>query len=110
MCNIYIINELENIHKTYSLVAYVEKCGATLQNSVHLSWKNHDEELASSGNIFSAINGNHIQIKMIAPDTVKVFYFARDVKKKIESDKHIHFIYEVKPLSFFNEDNNDISP
>lgn len=101
-CNVYNVQEISGLKGDNSVVAWETRCGATASNSVSVAWNEKDLNLNKKrGDIFEAYHGEKIKIEKVSSDTVKIFYWAREIETKKKNDKGIVFIYEAKKLAFF---------
>ena len=104
-CNVYDVQEIDELAGGNAIVAYVVRCGATGHNSVSVTWKKEGLDLKGKrGEIFDAINGDYIKIEKVSIDTIKVYYLARDVKMEKEFARGITFVYEVRKPEFFKRE------
>jgi hypothetical protein len=105
-CNVYDIQEIDNLTGDKSIIAWVTKCGATGQNSISVSWKEENMNLEKMrGKIFEASRGENIKIEKISSDTIRINYFALNIEKKKEKLKGIVFIYKGRKLDYFKKNN-----
>lgn len=103
-CRVSDVQEIGSLAGNQGIVAYVTRCGATVGNSISISWKRPNMNLQQEqGDIFYAYRGSNLKIEKISPDTVKVFYFAWEVRNQKMQERGVTFVYEVKETEFFSD-------
>jgi len=95
------------------VIAYEVRCPDTTDNWVGLTWKEKGKSFRpEKGKIFAATNSDYIRIRKISidtlrnypEDTIKVYIDTDSPDVKLEYDRGVRFIYELKSRSFFEDD------
>lgn len=94
-CGVDNIQELSGLVENKRIISYVRNCGATTDYTVNVSFVEPGMDIKKeTGGIFFASHGREIRLEKISPDTVKIIYFATDIRRKKSRMQGIYFIYE----------------
>jgi len=95
-CPVDKVQIIDNLKNNKKVVSYISCCGATVTNSLNVSFYDSTKSIGiSNGKIFYVANGWFLHLEKISIDTIKVYYTGVDIRRQKNKVDGIVFIYEL---------------